>query len=104
MNILFVIGVVVWVTAWIVGMINSVITTRYLRKHEPAMAARIAPPLLRKSIASDFRRVHFSFTRGYADALNPAFVTRMDIHRRVSLLSEVIVVFGLVSGAVYTFA
>lgn len=104
MNILLPIGVVVWVTAWIVGVVNSVVMTRYLRKHEPAIAAEIGPPLLRKSIASDFRRVHFSFTRGYADALNPAFVTRMDIHRRVSLLSEVIVVFGLVSGAVYTFA
>ncbi|HVJ56631.1 MAG TPA: hypothetical protein VM574_02235 [Terrimicrobiaceae bacterium] len=74
MNILLPIGVVVWVTAWIVGVVNSVVMTRYLRKHEPAIAAEIGPPLLRKSIASDFRRVHFIFTRGYADALDSAFV------------------------------
>jgi hypothetical protein len=62
-----------------------------------------APPLLRKSIASDFRRLHFVFMRGYADSPDSAFVTRMDIHRRVSLLSGVILAFGLVIGAVYTF-
>ena len=104
MNILLPIGVVVWVTAWIVGVVNSVVMTRYLRKHEPAIAPEIAPPLLRKSIASDFRRVHFIFTRGYADALDSAFVTRMNIHRRVSLLSGVIVAFGLAIGVVYTFS
>jgi hypothetical protein len=104
MNILLPVGVMVWVTAWIVGVINSAIMSRYLRKHKPMMAARIAPQLLRTSIASDFRRIHFIFTRGYADTPDSAFVTRMDIHRRVSLLSGVVVAFGLVIGAVYTFA
>ena len=60
MDILLPVGVVVWVTAWIVGVINSVIMTRYLRKHQPTMAARIAPPLLRKSIGFDFQRLHLS--------------------------------------------
>jgi hypothetical protein len=104
MDILLPVGVVVWVTAWIVGVINGVIMTRYLWKHQPTMAARIAPPLLRKSIGSDFQRLHFIFTRGYADSPDSAFVTRMDIHRRVSLLSGVIIAFGLVIGAVYSFA
>jgi hypothetical protein len=104
MDILLPVGIVGWLTAWIVGVINSVIMTRYLRKHQPTMAARIAPPLIRKSIAADFQRLHFIFTRGYADSPDSAFVTQMDIHRRVSLLSGVIVAVGLVIGAIYTFA
>jgi hypothetical protein len=104
MNILLSVGVVVWVTAWIVGVTNSVFMTRYLRRHQPRMAARIAPPLVRKSIASDLRRLHFIFARDYADSPDSAFVTRMDIHRRVSLSAGVVIAFGLVIGAVYTFA
>jgi hypothetical protein len=104
MDILLPVGVLVWVIAWIIAVINSVIMTRYLRRHQPRMAARIAPPLLRKSIASDLRRLHFIFARDYANSPDFAFVSRMDIHRRVSLSSGVVIAFGLVIGAVYTFA
>ena len=104
MDILLPVGVLVWVIAWIIGVINSVTMTRYLRKHQPTIARRIAQPLLRKSVASDFRRLHFIFARGYVDSSDAAFVTQMDIRRRVSLLSGVIVAVGLVIGAVYTFA
>ena len=88
MDILLPVGVLVWVIAWIIGVISSVTMARYLRKHQPTLAGRIAPPLLRKSVASDFRRLHFIFTRGYAASSDAAFVTQMDIHRRVSLLRE----------------
>ncbi len=73
-SFLFSVGMAIYVSAWIAGVISSVILTGFLRKHRPQSRLE-SHPTLEKSIAFYFRRLRHVVTRGYADSSDSAFVS-----------------------------
>jgi hypothetical protein len=66
---------------WCIGVATTLVYHRRLRSFYPEVAARIAPGLLRKSIASDLAGIRFLLLREYRSFDRRAFVRFCDFHR-----------------------
>jgi len=88
----------VYLTTWIVGVVNGYVMRRYFVSRYPATAKQVFPDLLKKSISSDFNSFRYILARVYTGIEDPAFVKRMDFHRLISLITVGLIMLGMIFG------
>jgi len=88
----------IYLTTWIVGVVNGYVMKHYFVSRYPAIANQVFPDLLKKSISSDITRFRYILARGYTEVEDPAFVKRMDFHRLISLITVGLIMLGMIFG------
>ena len=71
------------IVLWCVGVAATFVYRRRLRNFYPEIAARIAPGVLRKSIASDLAGIRFLLLREYRSLDRRGFVRFCDFCRMI---------------------
>jgi hypothetical protein len=85
LDILTILFIISSILLWCIGVVSTFVYKRRLRRWYPEIASRLAPGLLRKSIAIDFAGIRFLFKREYRSLDRPDFVGFCDFYRVVSL-------------------
>jgi len=71
------------IALWCVGVVTTFVYRHRLRTFYPQIAARIAPGLLQKSVASDLAGLRFLLRRDYRSLDQRGFVRFCDFYRVV---------------------
>ncbi len=89
-----------YVIAWICGVVNGMILKRFFRTRYPKVADKIFPSLTGNSISTGLARLRYLAGREYRTIDDPQFVSRVDKHRTIEIVSLSVVGLGLLVGAV----
>ena len=73
---------------------------RLFRSRYPDVAERIFPSLAGNSISSGLRRLRYIVSREYREIGDPIFVSRVDRHRIIEMVSISLVALGFIIGAI----
>ena len=93
--------VAVYLPVWICGAVNQILMKKYFRNKYPEIAREVFPSALDKSIKSDIRGTGYIFRRRYTEVSDPSFVSRMDVHRNISIISMSVIALGILGGILF---
>jgi small ligand-binding sensory domain FIST len=90
----------IYFIAWVCGVVNGMLLRRLFRSRYPDVAERIFPSLTGNSISSGLLRLRYIVSREYREIGDPIFVSRVDRHRIIELVSVTVVALGLIIAAI----
>jgi len=93
-----------YIIAWVCGLVNGMILRRLFRSRYPDVAEKIFPSLTGNSISSSLSRLRYIAAREYRAIDDPEFVSRVDRHRIIEIVSLSVVALGLIIGAIVMIA
>jgi hypothetical protein len=93
---IYAVTMLVVLASWLVGVVDTIRFSRYIRRAHPQIAEEHFPGILEGSIAQQRRTAKWMKSRGYAEVGDEELTRRADRHSKISGIASRIMISALV--------
>lgn len=83
-------------TSWLIGVIDTLRFSRYIRRAHPQIAEEYFPGILKGSITQQRRTAKWMKSRGYTEVGDEELTHRADLHAKISSTASRIMISAMV--------
>jgi len=95
-DIVLTITALIFFVSWLIGVVDGLRFSRYIKRAHPRIAAEHFPGILEGSIAQQRRTQKWMKSRGYSEVGDEELTHRADRHSKISGVAFRIMIFSMV--------